>query len=273
MTAFASAASPIDGAFSLEGKVAIVTGGGKGIGEAIARVFARSGAAVVAVARTATDVEEVAASIRAAGGRAIGFAADVTDPGVLPGVLERTVDEFDGVDVVVNNAGAGGSPAFADTRPDDLRRAFELMVVAPFELTRVALPHLRSRPGASVINLSSVGALRSTPGNLAHHTSKAALAHLTKLMAADLGPEVRVNALVPGAVETPGLAGVFGTRPGLRDEVQGRIRLGRLGTPEEIALAAVYLASPAAAWITGTLLEIHGGAVDEIAPVSHRRSE
>ncbi len=252
--------------FSLEGKVALVTGAGRGIGAAIAQVFADSGAAVVVTARTLADVEEVASRITDAGGRAIAVAADVTDASQLPNLVAECATAFGGLDIVVNNAGAGGSPSFVDTRIEHLRHAFDLMVAAPFELTRLALPHLLVRPGASVINMCSVGAHRSTRGNLAHHTAKAALAHLTRLMAADLGPRVRVNALVPGAVETPGLRAVFDARPGLRDVLQDHIRLRRMGTPDDVALAAVYLASPAASWITGTLLDIDGGTVDEIMP-------
>jgi 7-alpha-hydroxysteroid dehydrogenase len=251
--------------FTLEGKVALITGGGRGIGATVARVFSDAGASVSLVARTSEQVEAVANDIREAGGRAIGVTADLYDPDTLPPVAERTADEFGGIDVLVNNAGAGGSPAFVDTRIDDLQRAFALMVTSPFELTRLALPHLLERPGASVVNMTSVGWRRQTRGNLAHHTAKAALAHLTRLMAADLGPRVRVNALSPGPVETPGLREVFERRaPDMRQVIVDHTRLLRMGTPEDVAYAALYLASPAAAWITGTVLEIDGGTVDEI---------
>jgi 7-alpha-hydroxysteroid dehydrogenase len=251
--------------FSLEGKVALVTGGGRGIGATIARVFAECGAAVAVTARTEADVDEVASKIGAAGGRAVAVPADLLDFEQLPAVIDRTVEALGGLDVIVNNAGGGGSPLFVDTRVEHLQHAFHLMVAAPFEIVRLALPHLLERPGASVINMSSVGSRRVTRGNLAHHTAKAALAHMTRLMAADLGPRVRVNGLVPGAVETPGLREVFDKRPDLRESVTSHTRLRRIGTPEDVAYAAVYLASPAASWVTGTLLDIDGGTVDEIA--------
>jgi 7-alpha-hydroxysteroid dehydrogenase len=254
--------------FSLEGKVALITGGGRGIGATIARVFAESGAAVAVTARTSADVEEVASSIEANGGRALPLAADIVDFEQLPGVVDQTVAAFGGIDIIVNNAGAGGSPLFVDTRIEHLHHAFDLMVAAPFELVRVALPHLLESPGASVINMTSVGAYRATRGNLAHHTAKAALAHLTRLMAADLGPKVRVNALVPAAIETPGLREVFDRRPELRATVEANTRLRRIGTPEDVAYAAVYLASPASAWVTGSLLDITGGMVDEVNEVA-----
>jgi 7-alpha-hydroxysteroid dehydrogenase len=223
-------------AFSLKGKVALITGGGRGIGATIARKYSEAGADVAITARTASEVEAVAAEIRAAGGRAL-----------------------------VNNAGAGGSPLFVDTRMEHMQKAYHLMVLVPFELARLALPSMLERPGASIINMTSVGAYRHTRGNLAHHTAKGAMAQFTRLMAADLGPKIRVNAIVPGAVETPGLQEVFDSRaPGMRQVIVEHTRLRRMGTPEDIAYAAIYLASPAASWITGTLLDINGGPVDEI---------
>jgi 7-alpha-hydroxysteroid dehydrogenase len=249
--------------FRLDGKVALISGGGRGIGAGIARAFAEAGAAVVLTARTADEIEAVASEITAAGGRAFAVPADLLDIEDLPTVIDRAASAFDGLDVIVNNAGGGNSPLFADTRAEHLQHAFNLMVTVPFELVRLGLPHLLERPGASVINMTSVGAYRATRGNLAHHTAKAALAHMTRLMAADLGPRVRVNALVPGPVETPGLREVFDRRPELRQTVADRTRMRRIGLPEDVAHAAVYLASPAAAWVTGTLLDVTGGLVDE----------
>ena len=250
--------------FTLEGKVAIITGGGRGIGASIAEVFAEFGASVAVTARTAADVDEVSARIRDAGGAAIGIEADLYDTDQLPRVVDRTIDEFGGVDVVVNNAGAGGSPSFVDTRVDDLERAFRLMVSSPFELTRLALPSMLERPGASVVNMTSVGYSRSGRGNLAHWTAKTALAGLTRLMAADLGPKVRVNAIAPGPVETPGFRGAIeGRGPEMRQMVIDTMRLKRMGTPEDVAWAALYLASPASAWITGIVLDLNGGPIDE----------
>jgi len=251
--------------FSLEGKVAIITGGGRGIGAGIAHVFSQAGAAVALTARTLSQVEEVAEQIRAAGGRALPIEADLYDNAQLPAVIDKTLAEFGGIDVLVNNAGAGGSPPFMDTRVEHMQHAFQLMVTAPFELARLAAPSMLQRPGASIINMTSVGAYRNSRGNLAHHTAKGAMAQFTRLLAADLGPKIRVNAIAPGAVETPGLREVFDSRaPGLRETIIEHTRLRRMGTPEDVAYAALYLASPAASWITGTILDIHGGLVDEI---------
>jgi 7-alpha-hydroxysteroid dehydrogenase len=255
--------------FSLEDKIALITGGGRGIGATIARVFSAAGAHVAVTARTASEVEGVAAEIRDAGGRATSIPADLFDVEQLSRIIDETEEAFGGIDILVNNAGAGGSPLFVDTRIEHLQRSFHLMVAVPFELARLALPSMLERPGASIINMTSVGWYRSTRGNLAHHTAKGALAQLTRLMAADLGPKIRVNAIVPAAVETPGLREVFEKRaPEMRQTILDHTRLRRMGTPEDIAYAALYLASPAASWITGTLLDINGGTVDEIASVA-----
>jgi 7-alpha-hydroxysteroid dehydrogenase len=252
-------------AFSLEGKVAIITGGGRGIGAGIAKVFSEAGAAVALTARTVEQVEAVAEEIRAAGGRALPIAADLYDNTQLPAVIEKTIAEFGGIDVLVNNAGAGGSPLFMETTVEHMQHAYQLMVLAPFELARLAAPSMLQRPGASIINMTSVGAYRHTRGNLAHHTAKGAMAQFTRLLAADLGPKIRVNAIAPAAIETPGLREVFDSRaPGMRETIIQHTRVRRMGTPEDVAYAALYLASPAAAWVTGTVLDITGGPVDEL---------
>jgi NAD(P)-dependent dehydrogenase (short-subunit alcohol dehydrogenase family) len=255
--------------FALQNKVALVTGSGRGIGAAIARTFAEAGAAVAVTGRTAAQVEEVAAGIRAAGGRAVGITIDLNDARQLPGLIEQTVAAFGGLDILVNNAGGGLSPPFVDTRIEHLESLFHLQVSVPFELSRLALPHLLARTGASIINTCSPAVRKAPRGFLAYYVSKAALGALTKLMAADLGPRVRVNALVPGPVKTEQLQSALQKMPAaVREAILGHIRMRRMAAPEEIGYAAVYLASPAAAFITGTLLDVGGGDVDEIMPMS-----
>jgi 7-alpha-hydroxysteroid dehydrogenase len=253
--------------FSLEGKVALVTGSGRGIGAGIARAFADAGAAVAITARTKAQIDAVAAEIRGVSGRAITIAADLMDIGKLPALIEQTVRELGGLDILVNNAGGGFSTPFADVRVEHIEHMFRLEVAVPFELSRLALPHLLARPGACIINTVSPGAYKAPRGFLPHYIAKTALAHLTRLMAADLGPRVRVNAIVPSSVETPALKNVLDSRPELRESLLRNIRMRRLSTPEEVGYAAVYLASPAAGFVTGTLLDITGGHVDEIMPM------
>jgi 7-alpha-hydroxysteroid dehydrogenase len=250
--------------FSLAGKVALVTGGGKGIGAGIARGFAEAGATIVAVARTQADVDALAAEIRSTGGQALGLAADVKDLDVLPGLIDRTVEAFGGLDILVNNAGGEISPPFLDTRVDHIKEAIHFNVLVPFELSRLAVPHLLERPGASIINISSITTLVSVRGSLPHHTGKAAESQLTLSLAADLGPRIRVNAILPGPIETEALRRYWEQKnPAARAIVAEGTRMKRIGTPDDVASAAIYLASPAASWVTGLLLELTGGPIDE----------
>ena len=254
-------------AFSLKDRVALITGAGRGIGEGIARTFVEAGAAVALVARTKSDVEGVASELRAAGGRALAIVGDVTDLSVLPGLVEKTVAEFGGLDILVNNAGGEISPLFLDTRPEHLQAAFHFNAVVPFELARHAVPELLKRPGASIINICSDIVGKQTRGSLAHHTGKAAEAQVTLSMAADLGPRIRVNAVLPAQVETEKLRNYFAVKnPELREALITFTRMRRNATPQDVGYAAVYLASPAASWMTGNLLRINGGTVDEIRP-------
>jgi 7-alpha-hydroxysteroid dehydrogenase len=254
--------------FSLAGRVALITGAGRGIGASIAHAFADAGAAVAIVARTHADLKAVADEITASGGTALPLPADVNVLSGLPDLIQRTVSTFGGLDILVNNAGGEITPPFLETRVDHIEAAIHFNVSVPFELSRLATPHLLERPGASIINISSIVVGKSVRAHLAHHTGKAAEAQLTRSMAADLGPRIRVNAILPGAIETPALRNYLETKnPGLRKTLVDHTRLRRMGTPEDVAYAAVYLASPAASWITGTLLEVDGGAVDEIVPM------
>ena len=253
--------------FSLAGKVALVTGGGRGIGAGIARGFAEAGATVAVVARTRSDVDAVANEIGAAGGRALALTTDVKDLTALPGLIERTVEELGGLDILVNNAGGEISPPFRDTRVEHIHDAVHFNVLVPFELSRLAVPHLLNRPGASILNISSVTTMVSIRGSLAHHTGKSAESQLTLSMAADLGPRIRVNALLPGPILTEALQRYWNEKDdSLRDVLVNHIRLRRLGTVDDVASAAIFLCSPAAAWITGLLMELTGGRVDNITP-------
>ena len=251
--------------FSLQDRVALITGGGRGIGAGIARGFAEAGATVAVVARTQADVDALAEEIRAAGGRALALTADVRDLDALPAVIDRTVDEFGGLDILVNNAGGEVSPPFLETprRPHHRRHPLQRGGAVRDGSTR-GRRTCSNDPGASIINISSTTTLVSVRGSLAHHTGKAAESQLTLSMAADLGPRIRVNAILPAAIETEALARFFEIKdPGMRDTLASQSRMRRLGTPDDVASAAIYLASPAASWVTGLLLELTGGRVDE----------
>jgi len=244
-------------AFSLEGKVAVITGGGRGIGAACARTLAAAGADIAITARTPEQLEQVAAEVRALGRRAFVFAADVNELDQLDAFAAAAVDELGGIDIVVNNAGGSMPRPFLDTSPGFLERSFHFNVTTAFALTKAATPHLLERQG-SVVNISSaIGRLRDR-GFVAYGTAKAALTHMTRLLAADLAPKVRVNAIAVGSTATSALETVLENAE-LHDEMVRRTPLQRLGEPEDIALAALYLSSPAASWITGKVLEVDGG--------------
>jgi 7-alpha-hydroxysteroid dehydrogenase len=244
--------------FQMTDRVAIVTGAGRGIGAACARALAEFGADVAIAARTEDQLRKVAADIEAAGRRALVFPADVSDLETLDALVAATVAEYGRVDVVVNNAGGSLPQPFLDTSAKALEGAFHFNVTTAFALTQAATPHLLASGHGAVVNISSVMGRVRDRGFVAYGTAKAALAHMTRLLAADLAPKVRVNAIAVGSVATSALEIVLTNEP-LRDEMVAKTPLRRLGEPEDIALAALYLASDAASFVTGKIWEVDGG--------------
>ncbi|MFN2589912.1 MAG: glucose 1-dehydrogenase [Actinomycetota bacterium] len=263
---------PILDAFRLDDRVAIVTGAGKGIGAAIAVAFAEAGAHVALLARTEPDLQAVAATVEEAGRRAIVLPTDVNDLPALDEAVSRTVQELGGIDIVVNNAGGAFPMPLLDTRVVDLEAAFHFNVSSPFELIRLAVPPMLERGGGSILNVGSMAGVHSPRGYAAYGTVKAAIHHATELMAADLAPRIRVNAILPGAVETDALTmylEYMDTQdPSIRTTMLERTHMRRNGRPEDVAAAALYLCSDAAAWVTGKLLEVDGGYAFELLPRS-----
>ena len=243
--------------FKLDGKVAIVTGAGRGIGRAIAEALAEVGADVACAARTAEQIADTAASVRRHGRKAIAVECDVTDRAQLESLVAETVRELGGVDVVVNNAGGWPPKGWQRTNEKFLEGAFRFNVTQAFLLSRMAIPHMRERGGGTIVNVSSAISRLIDPGFIAYGTSKAALNYLTKALAAEVAPVVRVNAIAVGAVDTSAL------RPFLNDDLEAKMAaltpMGRIGRPEDIALMALYLASPASSWVTGKIFEVDGG--------------
>jgi 7-alpha-hydroxysteroid dehydrogenase len=244
--------------FRLDGKVAVVTGGGRGIGAAIARTYAEVGANVVLAARTESQLDEVAADVRAAGGEAVTVVADVSDLETLDGLVDTAVEAFGGIDIVVNNAGGSMPAGFMDTSVRAFEKAFHFNVTTAFRLTQLAVPHMLGRENASVVNISSAIGRMSDRGFAAYGTAKGGLTHLTRLLAADLAPRIRVNGIAVGSVATSALQVVLDSDE-IHDEMVSRTPLKRLGQPEDIAAAALWLASPAGGWVTGKLVEVDGG--------------
>jgi 7-alpha-hydroxysteroid dehydrogenase len=253
--------------FGLSGQAAIVTGAGKGIGAAIAVALADAGADVALIARTRADLERVSTRVTATGRRALIHPADLRDSTTLPGVIDDAVSNFGRLDILVNNAGGSVPKPFPEVRIDQFESEFCLDVLVAFELTRLAVPHFLATGHGSVINISSVIGRNAYRSTLVPSTIKAAQSQLTRVLAADLSPRIRVNAILPGAIETDPMRGYLDTHPPeVRTTITQRIPMRRLGAPEDIAHAAVFLASPAASWITGKLLEVDGGAYGEIMP-------
>ena len=250
--------------FRLDGYVALVTGAGRGIGAGIAQAYARAGADVVLVARTAAELEDIAGAVRAAGRAASVIPADLTDVSRAVQIVERAIAEHGRLDILVNNAGGATPAAYLDTTPEALDEAFHFNVASPFELTKRATPHLLGSGRGSVINITSRMDRLAARGMVTYGTVKAAFAQLTRLLAVELAPGVRVNGIAPGVVETDGLRAV------LNDELRRRIvsatPLHRLSTVADIANTARWLASPAASYVTGKVIEIDGGAEALVFP-------
>ncbi len=252
--------------FSLAGRKAVVTGGGKGIGRGIALCLAEAGADVLVTARTHTDVDAVAAEIAALGRTGIGRVADVTHAGALADVAQAAVDQLGGLDIWVNNAGGlpDGTPRYLTrTDRDQWQAQLDLNLTAVWEGTVAAATQMTAEgaSGGSIINISSTAASGPQNKNGPYGASKAATNSLTQTFSVELAPTVRVNAVSPGPVPTENFVDSLNYR-GERKEMidkQMRIPLGRLGSERDIGGAVVFLASPASSWITGQVLLVNGG--------------
>ncbi len=245
--------------FRLTDRVALVTGAGRGIGAACAVALAEAGADVVVAARTEADLLAVAERIEAAGRRAEVVVADLSDLDRCAELAGHSERRFGRLDVVVNNVGGWMPRAFADVSPGHLERAFRHNVGTAHAVVRAALPLLLASGAGAVVNVSSMAGRVAPRGFLAYGTAKAALSHYTRLAAADLGPRVRVNALAVGTVATSSTELVV-TDEATRRQVEQRALVRRIGQPEDIAAAVVFLASDAGGFVTGKVLEVDGGA-------------
>ena len=245
--------------FRLDDKVAVITGGGRGLGAAIALAFAEVGADVVIASRTQSELDAVAAKVRATGRRAHTVAADLAHPEVTAQLAGQAVEAFGRLDIVVNNVGGTMPNTLLTTSTKDLKDAFTFNVATAHALTVAAVPlMLEHSGGGSVINISSTMGRLAGRGFAAYGTAKAALSHYTRLAALDLCPRIRVNAIAPGSILTSAL-NVVASNDELRKPMEKVTPMRRLGDPVDIAAAAVYLASPAGDFLTGKTLEVDGG--------------
>ena len=244
--------------FRVTGKAAVVTGAGRGIGAATAVALAQAGADVLISARTEAELAKVAREIEQACCWAVTVPADLADLDAMTGLVDTALAAFGRLDIVVNNVGGAMPRPFLATKPRHMADAFQFNVGTAHRLTQAAVPSLLATGGGAVISITSAVGRTAGRGYLAYGTAKAALAHYTRLAAADLAPRIRVNAVAVGAVATSALDIVL-TDDTLRGQMEQATPLGRIGDPDEVAAAVLFLASPAASYITGKILEVDGG--------------
>lgn len=245
--------------FDLQDRVAVVTGGGQGIGEGIAKAFAEVGAAVVVAARHVDRIERVAADIVAAGGRALAVATDVTDKAALEALADAAVSTFGGLHVWVNNAGGSTVRSPLDELDEgDWEQCLAVNLTSVWRASVIAKQ--RMARGGSIINVTSPAATRAVPGSGHYSAAKAGVNALTLTMSVEFAPHVRVNGIAPGYVPTEVMMTALKMDvPALEQMAQKRVPLRRLGTPDDMASAAIYLASEAGSWVTGQTLTVAGG--------------
>ena len=246
--------------FRVTDQVAIVTGSGRGIGAATAVALAEAGADVVLAARTEEQLRQVAAQVEATGRRAVVVVGDLSDVDVMGSLAQTAVDQLGRLDIIVNNLGGTMPRPLLDTSPRFLEEAFHFNVGAGHALVRAAVPLMLEgdAPGGAIVSVSSVMGHAGARGYLGYGTVKGALDQYTRLAAQDLAPRIRVNAVAVGSTATSALDIVL-TNDELRTAMEEATPLRRIGDPQEIAAAIVFLASPAGSYITGRILEVDGG--------------
>ena len=256
----------------LDGKVALITGGGTGVGRAAVEMFAREGATVVACGRTTGRIEEAVEAVRAAGGAGLALTADVSDEESCRALVEATRARLGGLDIVVNNAGVGydyelahpgGMGDVATAPPESWRDVIAINLSSVYNVCRHALPAMIEAGGGAVVNVASIGGLMGMPDAHAYTAAKGGMVNLTRSMAVTYGPQgIRTNCVAPGGIDTKMIrhrmsaAGDPHLDPAARFQISP---LGRLARPEEIASACLFLASDEASYVNGAVLVVDGG--------------
>jgi NAD(P)-dependent dehydrogenase (short-subunit alcohol dehydrogenase family) len=243
--------------FSLTDRVAVVTGSGQGIGRAIALGLADAGCDVVLNARRVTDLQETAAGVEQCGRQALIVDGDIRD--LSETLADRAMERFGQIDIWVNNVGGSDEKTtrlLVDTPDEIFRSQLELNLTSAFQGCKAAAK--RMKPGGSIVNISSGAGLRGSPFTGPYAAAKAGMNNLTETLALELAPNIRVNTVAPGPVVTEAFEEVLNTK-GQLDSIAATVPLGRLGTPDDIASAVLYLVSDAASWVTGQLILVAGG--------------
>lgn len=241
----------------LEGKVAIITGSTSGMGRDTAYVFAEEGAKIVVTGRSEERAKEVVAAIKEKGGEAIYVVADMSDLDQIPRIFEETMKHFGTVDILYNNAGLLSLTSMMDMTMDEWTKVYNVNVTAPMILSKLCVPVMKEKGKGIILNTGSIAGTSARWGPIAYCSSKHASNGLTEAMARELGPEIRVNAILPGAIETAMLDSVGGV-----DAMAGMVQMSplkRTGKGSEIGTAALFLCTDDSSFITGQLLRVDGG--------------
>lgn len=255
----------IDKLFDLSGKVAVVTGGGDGIGKECCIILAQAGASVVVSNRTLSKAEAVAEEIVSNGGKAVAVACDVSKNEDLENLIDFTVKTYGTVNILVNNAGRGGGGTENPYNIDReyVERIYAINVFAPWVLCKLAAPYMQKSGYGSIINITSMSSINKSPGIAIYASTKAALNHLTANLAFDYGPMgVRINCVGPGATRTHALSTVL--TPEIEARMLAHTPIKRLGEVSDIAGAVLYFAAPVSAWVSGQTLMVNGGGIQTL---------
>jgi len=250
--------------FDLTGKTAIITGGANGIGKATSIILAKSGANIVIADYNIEDAKRTANEIRAIGVRSISVSCNVLKDKDLVNLVDITIAEFGNVHILINNAGGGGGGRENPFKisVDDIRRDFELNVFSGWRLCQLCVPHMKQAGYGSIVFTTSMSSINKSPNMSGYAASKAAVNHLVANLAHDFGPEVRINAVGPGATRTAALESVL--TPEIEERMLTHTPIKRLGSTDDIAGAMLYFASPISEWVSGQTIFINGGGVQTL---------
>lgn len=245
--------------FDLKGKTAIVTGGANGIGKACCEILAAYGANVVVSDYNLEAAEKTSNEINSKGGTTIAIDCDVTKDEALVNLVDKTVEKFGSIEILVNNVGGGaGKESPYDISVEQFKRVFDMNVFSMWRLCQLVAPHMKTAGYGSIINMSSMASINKSPAISAYASSKAAINHMTRNLAFDYGPDnIRINAIGPGATKTHALSTVL--TPDLEKAMLKHTPIKRLGEAEDIAGAVLYFAAPISSWTSGQVIFINGG--------------
>lgn len=250
--------------FDLSGKTAIVTGGANGIGRAAALMLARAGANIAIGDFNLQDAQKTAAEIQQLGVKAIAVACNVLKDEDLVNLVETTLKELGSIHILINNAGGGGGGRENPFKIsiDDIKRDFDLNVFSTWRLCQLCVPHMKKTGYGSIVITTSMASIDKSPNMSGYASSKAAVNHMAANLAHDFGPEVRINAVGPGATRTAALETVL--TPEIEQKMLAKTPIKRLGTPDDIAGAILYFASPISEWVSGQTIFVNGGGVQTL---------